>query len=114
MNFFEIVGNNIIKILDEKKMMQSTLAEQIGVSRQVIQKIIKGKKAINILELKQIAGVLQVSMDELTNENKVTVDSTSLIMFMGAFANKQNYEFLNTVIEEIIDMEEDLIERGIN
>lgn len=110
MNFFEIVGNNIIKILTSTNMSQTSLAEKVGVSKQVMQKIIKGKKAINVLELKQIAEALKVNMEDLTIEQTVQNDPSSLVMFMGEFKNPKDYKFLNSIIEEIIDMEEDLNE----
>lgn len=110
MNFFEIVGNNISKILNSTNMSQTSLAEKVGVSKQVMQKIIKGKKAINVLELKQIAEALKVNMEDLTVEPTVQNDPSSLVMFMGEFKNQKDYKFLNSIIEEIIDMEEDLNE----
>ena len=65
MNFFEIIGRNILSELEEKGLSQSQLAEKIGVSRQVLQKIVKGKKAINALEVTKIAEVLGVSVESL-------------------------------------------------
>lgn len=47
MNFFEQIGNNILQILKEKNINQTELAEKIGVSKQVLGKIVKGQKAIN-------------------------------------------------------------------
>ena len=49
---------NIIKIislevLTEKNMSQTELAEKIGVSKQVMGKIVKGQKSINALEIKK-------------------------------------------------------------
>lgn len=109
MNFFEIVGRNILDILNEQGKTQSYLADEIGISKQVMQKIIKGKKAINILEITQIADVLNVSVDILTK--KVDDVENSLVMFMGEVKNKEQFDFLNKVIEEIVSMEEDLDEQ---
>lgn len=46
-------------------MSQSELADKIGVSKQVMSKIVKGQKSINVFEIKKISKILNVSMDRL-------------------------------------------------
>ena len=116
MNFFEQVGRNILSILDEQNMTQVFLAKQIGVSRQVMQKITKGKKAINALEISEIANALQVSIDRMTHKFEVSNDVDSLVLFMGKISNidvKEKFDFLNTIIDEIVHLEDDLNEQSL-
>lgn len=114
MNFFEQVGRNILSILDEQHKTQVFLAKQIGVSRQVMQKITKGKKAINALEISKIANALQVSIDRMTHKSEVSNDVDSVVLFMGKISNidvKEKFDFLNTIIDEIVHLEDDLNEQ---
>lgn len=111
MNFFETVGSNIAEILEEKNMTQKQLADDIGISKQVMTKIVKGQKAINALEIKKIAEVLNVTVDKLVAEKEAEVKEP-VLMFMGNVNdnNKEQFKFLNSVIGEIIRMEEVLDE----
>lgn len=111
MSFFESVGNNIVEILEEKNMTQKQLADEIGISKQVMTKIVKGQKAINALEIKKIAEVLNVTVDRLVSEKEPEVKEP-VLMFMGSLNdnNKEQFKFLSSVIEEIIRMEEVLDE----
>ncbi|MCI1693311.1 helix-turn-helix domain-containing protein [Aneurinibacillus aneurinilyticus] len=113
MDFFENVGRNILVVLKQQGSSQSSLAEKIGVSRQVMQKIIKGKKAINALEISKIAEVLGVSVETLTQETTKTQEEDQVVMFMGSIKNehvKEKFDFLNVIMEEIVHMEDDLNE----
>ena len=111
MNFFEQIGNNILQILKEKNINQTELAEKIGVSKQVLGKIVKGQKAINAFELRNIAEALNITVDDLLAEKK-EVDEKPLLMFMGEIKKntKKDMEFLTKVISEIISIEEALNE----
>ena len=62
---FAQVGANIQKEIRLKGMTQQSLADSLGISKQVMNKIIKGSKAININELARIAETLNVSTDYL-------------------------------------------------
>lgn len=110
MNYFEITGLNILDVLKEKNMNQTELADKIGVSKQVMSKIIKGQKAINVEEIKKIADILTVDVNRLTEDrNNISEDDESLVMLMGTVGNKESKEtlaFLNEVIDELIYMEE--------
>lgn len=115
MNFFEIVGSNILKVLEEKSLTQSQLAEKIGVSRQVLQKIVKGKKAINALEVTKIAEALGVSVESLMEPKAQKIEEDQVVLFMGTISNqkvKKQFDFLNEIIEEIVQMEEELHEKS--
>lgn len=111
MSFFEQVGRNILQLLDENGKTQAWLAEQLQVSRQVVQKIVKGKKAINAMEIARIAEIFHVPMERLTSHFQKPEDA--VIQFMGKIENdevRKQFEFLNDVIDEIVNMEDDLRE----
>ena len=113
MDFFGNVGRNILAVLEQQEKSQSFLAEQIGVSRQVMQKITKGKKAINALEISKIADVLGVSLETLTHQSTQERPEDQVVMFMGMIKNervKEKFDFLNMIMEEIVHMEDDLNE----
>jgi len=111
MSFFEQVGRNILQLLDENGKTQVWLAEQLQVSKQVVQKIVKGKKAINAQEIARIAEIFHVPMERLTSH--VQKPDDAVIQFMGKIENdevRKQFEFLNRVIDEIVSLEDDLNE----
>lgn len=105
---FAQVGANIQKKLDIKGMTQQGLADALGISKQVMNKIIKGSKAINVNELAKIAEVLCTSTDDLlmVETEPVVVDSLS---FMGSVHDEVTRERVNMIrsaIDEIHMLEE--------
>lgn len=105
---FAQVGANIQKKLDIKGMTQQGLADALGISKQVMNKIIKGSKAINVKELAKIAEILSTSTDALlmAETETVVVDSLS---FMGAVHDEVTRERVNMIrsaIDEIHMLEE--------
>ncbi len=108
---FEQVGANIQKQLDAKGMTQQSLADALQISKQVMSKIIKGNKAINVNELAKIAEVLSISTDALltVSNEPVAVENLS---FMGAVHDADTLEKVNLIrlaIDEI-NMLEDLLD----
>ena len=96
---FRQVGNNIQSILSVQGKTQQFLAEQLGISKQVMSKIITGAKAINVAEISKIANVLNVSVDRLLE--------TSVIQGQVKSAStKQKIEILQKIIDEILWLEE--------
>ena len=67
---FSEIGARIRELREERGLSQEQLAKEIGLSRPVVTKIEGGKKAISSLELRQIADVLGVSTDALTDPGK--------------------------------------------
>ncbi len=105
---FAQVGANIQDKLIEKGMTQQSLADEIGISKQVMNKIIKGSKAINVNELAKIADILNTSTDSLltVGTEAVTADSLS---FMGAIhdeTTRERVDLIRSAIDEIHMMEE--------
>ena len=107
---FSQVGANIQKQLDAKGFTQQKLADILGISKQVMNKIIKGNKAINVNELARIASILGITTDELlaVGGEPVTVDSLS---FMGTVTCEETREKINLMRQAIdeIHMLEDLL-----
>lgn len=107
---FAQVGANIQKQLDIKGMTQQSLADALQISKQVMNKIIKGSKAINVNELAKIAEVLNTSTDELLTVSNESVSAESL-SFMGSIHDEVTLERVNLIRSAIdeINMLEDLL-----
>lgn len=102
------VGTNIQKELDSRRMTQQKLAEEIGVSKQVMNKIIKGLKAINVNEISKIAAVLGVTTDKLLafEMDPVPFSNPS---YMGKVKNEESQkkiDFIRSAIDDIHFLEE--------
>ena len=96
---FAQVGENIQHLLDERGMTQQNLAEALGISKQVVNKIIKGNKAINVKEIAEIAQILGVSADDLlmVRDTNTAPDSLS---FMGT-VQEDTLQKINRIREAI-------------
>ncbi len=107
---FAQVGANIQKHLDEKGMTQQSLADALNVSKQVMNKIIKGSKAINVNELAKIAEVLNTSTDTLLSVSYEPVTEENL-SFMGSIHDEDTLVKVNLIREAIdeINMLEELL-----
>lgn len=107
-SIFKQVGNNIQNILIAQGKTQQFLAEKLGVSKQVMNKIVSGAKAINVAEISKIASALNVSIDSLITVHAAQ-EPVHNFSFMGQVKNektKKKIEFLQTVIDEILMLEE--------
>ena len=105
---FAQVGANIKKELDRKSMTQQSLADALSISKQVMNKIIKGAKAINVSELAQIASVLGTSTDALLTMN-TDAGTAEDLAFMGKISDeetREKVELLRSAIDEIQFLEE--------
>lgn len=105
---FAQVGANIQNKLTEQNMTQQRLADILGISKQVMNKIIKGSKAINVYEISKIAEALHTSTDALLtlSSEPIMVDSMS---FMGDVHDQETRDRINLIrnaIDEIHMLEE--------
>lgn len=82
-----IVGRKVQNKLDEIDMSQTELAERLGVSRQIINKIIHGRKNITLAEIKEIGEILNIDIDDLMREDK-NYEADPVIAFMGEIKTK--------------------------
>jgi transcriptional regulator with XRE-family HTH domain len=107
---FEQIGEKIASWLDSQGETQSFFAERMGVSKQVMSKIVNGKKAINIDEITKIAGIIGVTVDELLKPKDIPQVIQEPILFMIGKLEKENtkegLQFLNHVMNEMIELEE--------
>ena len=103
-SFNSIVGNRIQKCLDEIGWSQSRLAEELNVSRQVVNKIIHGRKNINLEEIKLISDILGISLKKLVQEeNKNEFEQDPIIAFMREVNTQEAKDGLNKA-KEIMDL----------
>ena len=107
MDFAQVCAN-IQRELSSKSMPQQSLADALSVSKQVMNKIIKGAKAINVSELAQIASVLGTTTDALLTM-KNCPDTAENLAFMGKISDEQTrekVELLRSAIDEIQFLED--------
>jgi transcriptional regulator with XRE-family HTH domain len=106
---FEQVGEKITSWLREHNYTQNDLAERLGVSKQVMSKILLGKKSINIKEIQQIAEVMNMPIDQLIGTPIRSNGIQDPVMFMiGNLKNdktKEKLQFLDHVMDELIELE---------
>ena len=100
---FAQVGANIQKQLNIKGLTQQSLADALGISKQVMNKIIKGNKAINVSELAMIASVVGTTTDDLLKVQGES-DSTDNLNFMGVVTEEET--LIRNAIDEIHFLEE--------
>ena len=84
----EIIGINILEILNRKNLKQIDLANVMNLPKQTINKIIHGRKNISAQELLKIAKALDVSTEELIREKKDT-NLEPVTLFMGQVNTKE-------------------------
>ena len=99
---FTAIGKNILKRLDQLQVSQTELAERIGVSKQVINKIVQGKKAINAVEISSIAEALNLSIDELVQTETDLGAEDSFLLMMGSILNSFNLLILEIVMLNLV------------
>lgn len=106
---FEQIGEKISIWLQQNGYTQNELSDRLGISKQVMSKIILGKKSVNIVEIQQIASVMNVSIDELMGNSLRSNGIQDPIMFMiGNLSNdktKEKLQFLDHVMDELIELE---------
>ncbi|WP_248404082.1 helix-turn-helix domain-containing protein [Butyrivibrio fibrisolvens] len=105
---FAQVGANILDKIERKGMTQQSLADALGISKQVMNKIIKGSKAINVNELAKIASVIGTTTDELLTVSGEPVSADSM-SFMGSVTDEETLEkieLMRSAIDEIHMLEE--------
>ncbi|MDO5115189.1 MAG: helix-turn-helix transcriptional regulator [Synergistaceae bacterium] len=107
---FAQVGANIQERLQLKGMSQQELANALSISKQVMNKIIKGYKAINVNELARIASILGVTTDSLLlMSDDVNSANDRDLSFMGKISDietRQKVDLIRSAIDEIHLLEE--------
>lgn len=106
-SLFIQIGNKVRAFLEDKNMSQTDFAQQLGISKQVMSKIVLGKKAINVEEITKIASAMNVSLDYLIKYEKPQLSNPFLVM-MGSVSNpntKDYLSFLDHVMDEMIELD---------
>ena len=105
---FAHVGANIQRELDGKSMTQQSLADALSISEQSLNRILKGAKAINTIELTQIASVLGTTTDALLMINNHTdePEHLSFIEHISDEQTREKAELIQSAIDEIRFLEE--------
>ncbi|MDD2401098.1 MAG: helix-turn-helix domain-containing protein [Clostridia bacterium] len=108
------IGLNILFYLKEQNKSQVDLANGLGASKQVVNKIIKGKKAIKTEELVAISSFLNVSVEELINgENTVEEKELEAVHLYGKIESHETADFILSLVSNLSIMEEELASHGL-
>jgi transcriptional regulator with XRE-family HTH domain len=102
-NMNEIISNNIINIMKQNGKKQIDLAGYLGVSKQIISKMLSGVRVINAVELQKIAEFLGVSMESLVKIPQVIPETNAVKVFMGRVESPEAKEGLK-IADEIADI----------
>ena len=106
-SFNTVVGKRIQECLNKKGWSQARLADELDVSRQVVNKIIHGRKNITLEEVKLIADKLEIGLEELIekaeNKDKEEREVDPLIVFMGEVESQEAKDGLNKA-KKIMDL----------
>ena len=98
-----VVANNVIEQMKKKNVKQIELANAIGVTKQVMSKMLNGSRMINIAELHKISEYFGIKMDDLMYESTVSQDEDVVKAFMGKVNTEAAREALN-IVDELADM----------
>lgn len=107
-NLFTEIGAKIGAYLVANNITQTEFAEKIGVSKQVMGKIIHGKKAINIVEISKIASAIGTNVESLIQRSIPDEKSEPVLLMMGRAQNPNTNDalrFLNHVMDEMIALD---------
>ena len=110
---FVQVGQNIQNAIKERGFTQQRLADELSVSKQVVNKIVKGQKAINVSELSRIATILGTTTDMLLSvETVIDVEPKDWLSFMGQINNEDVLDRVHLICSAIDEIH--LLEELIN
>ena len=102
-NMNEIISNNIMNMMKKNDKKQVELAGYLGVSKQIISKMLSGSRMINAVELQKIAEYLNVSMESLVKVPQVLPETNTVRAFMGRVESREAKEGL-AIADEIADL----------
>lgn len=110
----EKIGENILHFLKAKNLSQVDLARGVHASKQVINKIIKGKKALKIDELVLITQFLGVTIDELIHSDTTCKeDQLEAVQLYGSIKDTSTADFIISLIRNLSEMERELAAHGL-
>lgn len=109
-----VIAKNILTNLQAKNKKQKDLAAYLGVSPQVMSKIMNAERTISAIELKKISDFLDVSLNDLMSNPKSEEDFDVSLAFMGKISSeggKKAVEIASLVADTIIFYDR-IIENG--
>ncbi|MFA5087573.1 MAG: helix-turn-helix domain-containing protein [Candidatus Omnitrophota bacterium] len=87
-----MVGTNIRKLRELKKVSQSELAEKLGVSRQAVSMWESDKRELRATTLKKIAKIFSVTADEIMKIDETSITEGGESMAVKAGGKKTTFE----------------------
>lgn len=102
-NMNEIISNNIMNIMRQNDKKQIELAGHLGVSKQVVSKMLSGARMINAIELQKIAEFLGVTMESLVKIPQVFPETNTVKAFMGRVESQEAKDGL-AIADEIANL----------
>mgnify|MGYP003376389617 CR=1 FL=1 len=101
-NMNEIISN-IINIMKQSGKKQIDLAGYLGVSKQIVSKMLSGARLISAIELQKISEFLSVSMESLVKIPEIIPETNAVKAFMGKVESKEAKEGLK-IADEIANL----------
>lgn len=98
-----IVANNISDLMKRDNKKQIDLANAIGVSKQIMSKMLNGSRLISIVELRKIAEYFNVKTDDLMKIPNTVNYGNVVKAFMGKVNSGAAREALR-MVDELADM----------
>lgn len=98
-----VIANNISSCLAQNHKKQVELAEHLGVSRQVVSKMLNGARTIHAAELREIADFCSTSMENLTTIPNNYEEADVFHAFMGRVRTDVARQSIRD-IDKMIDM----------
>lgn len=98
-----VITKNIMTQLKKQNKKQTELAEGIGVTRQVVNKILNGSRMVNAVELHRIADYFNITMEELVATSHEENETNVVRVFMGQVKTEEARHAL-AIADELADM----------
>ena len=99
----EIISNNIMNMMKQNGKKQIDLADYLGVSKQVISKMLTGGRMINAIELQKISEFLGTSMENLVKRPATIPETNAIKAFMGKVESQEARDGLK-IADEIANL----------
>jgi transcriptional regulator with XRE-family HTH domain len=98
-----IIANNIVETLKFKNIKQSKLAENLNIPRQTVNKMLNGSRGINASELKDIAIILDTTMDKLCKVSEKNLE-TNVFRKIVDKVDEEDAKQTILIADELINM----------
>ena len=98
-----VVANNIMDQMKKHNTKQIELANAIGVTKQIMSKMLNGSRLISVAELHRIADYYHVQTDDLMRESVESYNTNVVRAFMGKVNSDAARNALRTA-DELADL----------